>query len=336
MTRYAYVLCVEPGSLEYKAALAIISLRENWGDWASYPLYAYSPRPGRKPSGWLREIYRRYDVTPVEHDLNTEFADYPLANKPIAMRHAEAASDAEFLVFLDSDILCWRPPTAFELPDDKDLALCVDGTKTVASAGPGDIYEPMWRRLYALTGAEDPPWTVTQLSHERVRSWWISSIVVARRSAGLMARWDETLRQAIAADIFHPDAIYLREQMALCGVAAAAGERIADLSFSHNYPIQEHAGLRRRGLAPEDAALWHYQPFFNRFFAGFARRLDAAGGTDAKIALAQAEIARLRTAYARLIGLDETLLQKWRRELRLGPRLRRMFGVSKESDRSVF
>jgi hypothetical protein len=112
----SFVICVEKGSLEYKAFLLILTLRRNWGSWSKLPIYAYAPREGREPSDWLRSIYRLYDVTPIHQNLNTDFVDYPLANKPISMAHAERVLTSKILVFLDTDVLCWNPPMHFDLP----------------------------------------------------------------------------------------------------------------------------------------------------------------------------------------------------------------------------
>ena len=109
------VICVEKGSLEYKALLLILTLRKNWPLWSSVPIYAYSPRAGKGPSDWLKAVYEQYDVRPIYEHLNIEYADYPLANKPIVMAHAERTVRSKFLVFLDTDILCWREPKYFRV-----------------------------------------------------------------------------------------------------------------------------------------------------------------------------------------------------------------------------
>src|SRR5262245_60587110 len=50
-----------------------------------------------------------------------------------------------------------------------------------------DRYEPMWQKLYELAGlTHEPPYVVTHLTGERVRSWWISSVILCRRGAGVM------------------------------------------------------------------------------------------------------------------------------------------------------
>lgn len=332
----SFVICVEKGSLEYKALLLILTLRRNWGPWANLPLYAYSSRKGREPSDWLKAIYELYNVTPVYEVLNTDFIGYPLANKPLAMAHAEAVLRSEFLVFLDTDILCWLPPTHLSLPDGAALSMCVCGTKTVASSGPGDPYEPMWRSLYRLAGMTDePPYVRTHLTGERVHSWWVSSVIPCRREAGVMSQWLDFFLRVAREDCFPPEAYYLREQISLDVVAAKMSQQFIELPISHNYPVQNFDHYTRKGLPPESAILWHYQPFLNKFFRSFAKRIDAAPSISGKIVEAETSIEMLWNRHPSLIGLDESQFQAWRRKLHIGPRIRRALGMAKPTDDRV-
>jgi hypothetical protein len=331
----SFVICVEKGSLEYKALLLILTLRKNWGVWSSLPIYAYSPRAGKEPSGWLQAVYDQYNVRPVYEQLNIEYADYPQANKPIVMAHAERTLTSKFLVFLDTDILCWREPKYFALPDQYDLSLCVEGTKTASSSGPEDPYDQMWKRLYELAGATSEPYVVTHLTSQRVRSWWLSSVVPSRRACGLMNRWLDVFKRALREDLFVPEAHYFRDQMTLSAVAVGMYERFLELPISHNYPIQSYDYYSGKGASPDLAILWHYQPFLNKFFRSFAAQIDASTSLTEKISIAESAIAALRRNYPSMIGQDETFLQKWRRELRLGPRLRRALGVPKPGDKQA-
>jgi hypothetical protein len=331
----AIVFCAEPGLLEYKCACLVVSLRSHAAQWADLPLYAYSPRPGREVSPWLAALFHEYNVDLINAPLNTEFVHYPLANKPICMADAEQRLTADQLVFLDSDILCWGELADLALPEGIDLRLCRDGTKTVASSGPADPLEPFWQSLYELVDSSHQPYCETWLTGKRVRGWWISSVVVARRKAGLMARWLNCLRQAETACLVPPQASYLREQCTLCAVAAAAYDRFAELPLTHNYPIQCWKQFSARGYPPERAPLWHYQGFLNKAYRHFASQLDAQASIAAKITLIQGFIARLSSDYRRLLGLDESWFSSLRRRWMLGVRLRRLFGKSKASDASV-
>jgi hypothetical protein len=328
----SFVICVEKGSLEYKALLLILTLRKNWGKWSSVPIYAYSPRAGKEPSDWLKAVYEQYNVRPIYEHLNIKYADYPLANKPIVMAHAERTLKSSILVFLDTDIVCWNEPTYFALPDKCDLSLCVDTTKTVSSSGPGDRYDQMWKRLYEMAGVRNEPYVVTHLTNQRVKSWWMSSVIPSRRECGLMGRWLDVFERALRADFFVPEAHYLREQMTLCAVAAAVYERFLELPISHSYPVQNYNYYAGKGALPDLATLWHYQPFLNKFFKWFATQIDASSDLAEKISIAESAASALRRNYPSMIGLDETFFQRWRRELRVGPRLRRALGVAKPSD----
>jgi hypothetical protein len=319
---HAIVMCVEKGSLEYKGLCLLLTLRRNGGRLKDLPVYVYSPRPGREASPWLIEIFGHLGATHVTIPLNDRYPDYPLANKPLSMAHAEQNLPHDYLVFLDSDILCWHEPELFTLPDDKDLAMTVDGTKTVASAGPHDIYDPVWMDLYRLADARYSPFVTTHLTDERVRGWWGSGVIVCRRSSGLMTRWLALFETALRTVRFLPEMAYLREQMTVCALAAAVYPRFDELPIGYNYPVQNHAHFRARSLPPEHAALWHYQPYLNKAFRKFARQLDRTEGAQKKMARADVFTRELKHNYRRMIGMDESWLTVVRRRLRLRPRMR--------------
>jgi hypothetical protein len=319
------VICVERGSLEYKALCLVLTLRGNWGAWSNTPVYSYSPREGRGISAWLATIFQAYGVTIVEEPINTKYYDYPLANKPLCMAHAERQKRHDLLVFLDSDVLCWREPTDFALAEGKNLGIVMDTTKSAATAGPGDVNAPMWEQLFELVGAKEIPWVTTTLSQERVKAWWGTSV---RAEAGLMGEWLDIFERAFETVSFRPQANYLREQMTLCALAAREHEHVQDMSVGHNFPVQNHKAFMQRGIDARDAVLWHYQPYLNKAFRKFAERLDSISSVAAKEKAARAFIEDLRVNYPRRIGLDEPFHAELRRRLRLGPRIRSLLGKS--------
>lgn len=327
-------VCVEPGPhrLEYKAATLFHTMRRNLGALAGSSIRAYAPRPDRVVAPWCRELMDHFEVQFIDEPLNAAHADYALANKPLALADAEANAATEFVTFLDTDILLWREPAAFLLDDGTDLGLVVDGTKTTASAGPGDPYEEYWMRLYDLAGATARPFVTTILTNQRVRGTWNSGVIALRRSAGIAAQWRDAMLRMLEDDFAPPAAAYLRENNLLSAIAAARYDRLRELSFAYNYPVQNYDVMTARGIAPEEAVLWHYQPFFDKAFHRFADRIDAAGSLRERLALTERFADDLRRNYRRRIGMDETLLQSVRRRARLGPRLRRLLGRSKPTD----
>lgn len=329
-----FAVCVEPGShrLEYKAATLFHTMRRNMGNLAGAAIWAYAPRPGRTVAPWCRELMDHFEVRLFDEPLNAAHADYPLANKPLALAHAEAHAATEFVTFLDTDILAWREPSAFLLEADVDIALVPDGTKTTASAGPGDPFEEYWMRLYALTGATARPFVTTILTGERVRGSWNSGVIALRRSAGIASQWREAMLRMLDDDFAPPAASYLRENNLLSAVAAARFDRMRELSFAYNYPVQNWDRMTAKGIAPEEAVLWHYQPFFDKAYRRFARRIDAARTLGERLAITERFSDDLHHYYRRRIGVDETWLQSLRRRARVGPRVRKLLGRAKPSD----
>jgi hypothetical protein len=328
------VMCIEPGMLEIKSACAILTFRENLDRWRQIPIYAYAPRQGRQPSEWMKELLNYFRVTLVTEPLNVDFVDYPLANKPLAMAHAENTLSCDTLIFLDGDTLFWRDPELFECGSDCDLKMWPDCTKTVASSGPGDRFEPMWQAAYNIAGAMHEHWTTTELTGARVRGWWCSGVVVARRSAGLMRQWLNCFREGVRENIFVAEASYLKEQIAICAVAGTTS-RIENLPVSHNYLVQDWRHYLANGFPPEEAALWHYQGFLNREFREFAIRLGHCQTLNARLECLRKFTQRIKTNHKTLVRRDETLIQSIRRRMMLGVRLRMIFGCQTDSDRRL-
>lgn len=326
-------ICVEPGMLEYKALCLVLTLRRNAGAWKDVPIRAYSPRPGRHVSPWLKEIFSRHGVTMVESPINERYQDYPLANKPLCMAHAEASAASEFVVFLDSDILVWRDLPDLALPASKDIGAVIDADKSMASSGPDDPNEPMWQALYAMLGTHGDHFVTTTLSRERVRGWWCSGVISARRDKGLMAQWLRLFEEALDSNPFAPRANYLREQMTFSALLTRHAAQVESLAPAYNFHVQsEGKYVREHGLHASAAALWHYQCYLDKAFARFRRQLDAIDDTSRKEEHAWRFIDKLRKHHARMLGIDEPFLQALRRKLRLGIRLRALTGRSKPTD----
>lgn len=329
--RVTFVVCVEPGPhrLEYKAATLFHTMRRNMGALADAPIRAYAPRPGRAVAPWLREVMDRLEVAYIDEPLNAAHPDYPLANKPLALAHAEETADSESVVFLDTDILVWREPSRFLLEPQVDIALVPDTTKTTASSGPGDRFEEYWERLYALVGATARPFVTTTVSNERVRGTWNSGVVALRRGAGIGRQWREAMLRLLENDFAPAEASYLRENNLLSAIAAAHSDRYAELPVSYNYPVQ---AWKKMQTSAEEAVLWHYQPFFDRAYRRFAARIDGAGSLRERLELTARMADDLRRNYRRRIGVDESPLQRLRRRLRIGPRVRSILGRAKPGD----
>jgi lipopolysaccharide biosynthesis glycosyltransferase len=181
-------------------------------------------------------------------------------------------------------------------------------------------------KLYDLAGATARPFVTTTLTNERTRGTWNSGVVPLRRSAGIAVQWREVMLRLLTDDFAPREAVYLRENNVLSAVATAHYDRFVELPVAYNYPVQNWDTMTARGTPPEEAVLWHYQPFLDKTFRKFAARIDAARSLEQRIKLTESLVDDLRVNYRKRIGLDETRLQSWRRRLQLGPRVRRFLG----------
>jgi len=310
--------------LEYKALCMILTLRRFFGDWSRCPIYAYSPRRSNIVSSWMLDVYRHFDVIPVIENINTDFVDYPLANKPICMAHAECELGSEFLVFLDSDILCWRQPDLFDIGSHADLAMTVDTTKSVASSGLDDPLDSVWNDLYRVFGSNPDIFVTTSLDEKRVRGWWGSGVIVVRRNSGLMGKWLEGFVQAMTGVKFPETACYLREQMTMSALALSCYARFVELPISYNYQVQNYSFYSEKGVSPDKAILWHYQPYFDREFRKFSKLAASKSTVSEKIAAAEVFVKRLRESYPEMIGLDESMMQVFKKKIHIRKRVQQI------------
>ena len=187
-------------------------------------------------------------------------------------------------------------------------------------------------RMYDLVGATARPFVTTTLTDEYLRGTWNSGVVPLRRSARIARHWRDTMVEMLEHDFAPREASYLRENNLLSALAVAHYDRYRELSVVYNYPVQNWDRMTAKGVAPDAAVLWHYQPFFDRTFRKFAGRIDRARTLRERLALTEKLVDDLRRNYRNRIGTDEPFIRSLRRRLRLGPRLRKLLGRAKATD----
>jgi hypothetical protein len=143
------VLCIENNAIKDQALMLCESIREFGGAYRRSPIVAFSPRAGLAVDRETRRMLADLGVEYVDEPINTTCRDYAPANRVFAGAWAEARSDSDFLVVMDSDTVFLREP---ELPRDADAAARPVDTKGSATAGPGDAFEEYWRTLAAMSG----------------------------------------------------------------------------------------------------------------------------------------------------------------------------------------
>ena len=178
-------MCVEPGPLELQALMFVRSLRRFGGALADSPVIMVSPR-GKPFTASIKPLFEELGCSMAVEDLNTDYPDYPLANKPFAAAWIADRVESR-LWFLDCDTLIVRDlsPLADCIEHDAEtIARCVwpGGFKGVGSHGPGDENEPFWMAAYALCGAKHEPFIDVPWGDRKIRGYWNSGVILSRKS----------------------------------------------------------------------------------------------------------------------------------------------------------
>lgn len=260
----AFLLCVERGRLETEALLLVESLREFGGAFAQAPVYAFAPRPGFEPDrSTVERLEALGGVTMVSEPLVDRFADIPTFNKVAVSAWAERELDHETLVFTDTDCVFLGEPT--ELAGGDWVAAMRPVDRRIAGSRGKGKGEPFWRKMYAELGVKSEPWVETTVGQMRIRAYWNTGLVAARRSAGLFEAWERALVRLFDAEIVQNRWPQFMDQLSWAGVTADSHDRVLILSHPYNYPLR-----RRMSLAPEATDLdltelvhLHYRLWFH-------------------------------------------------------------------------
>lgn len=248
MNHVAFLLCVESGRLESEAVLCVESLREFGGSCADAPVYAFAPRAGHEPSRETIERLEALGSRYVAEPLVERFADIPTFNKVAVCAWAERELEHETLVFTDTDCVFLGEPA--ELIDGDWVAAMRPVDRRIAGSRGKGKGEPFWRKMYAELGVKAEPWVETAVGQMRIRAYWNTGLVAARRSAGLYAAWENALARLFDAEIVQRRWPQFMDQLSWAGVTANVHERVRMLPVTYNYPLRH-----RLALAPEATTL---------------------------------------------------------------------------------
>jgi hypothetical protein len=259
----AFLICVEQGRLETEAILLVESLRAWGGACANAPVYAFAPRVDQQPSPETVERLESMGTTVVTEALVGRFADNPTYNKVTVSAWAERELDHKTLVFTDTDSVFLGEPA--ELADgDWDAAMRPVDRRIAGSRGKGKN-EPYWRRMYEALGVEAEPYVETGVGRTRIRAYWNSGLLAARRSAGLFGAWERALIHLHDADLVFEKWPHFMDQLTWAAVTADHHDRVRILSYPYNYPMRHRGSLEPEAntLDLDELVHLHYRLWFH-------------------------------------------------------------------------
>ena len=225
--KYCFVFVCQQGELEIKSLLLAASLQRFVR--CDHELRAAIPQPESiwgKPSFATLELFERLGAGTcgIENPIGPE---YPIGNK-LACLGIE--SDADKIIFLDSDMLCMR-----EFHGDRRFE------EFHVNAKPADMAtwaaDPQqWQRAYASCGTGFPQHRVSStVSGESMPPYFNAGFIAAHRSSDLAKAWAECAR-SIDADASIPDKRPWLDQIALPVALSKLALKVDCLDERFNYP----------------------------------------------------------------------------------------------------
>ena len=226
--RYCFVFVCQQGELELQAMLLAASLKRKLR--CEHELVAAVPSP---PARWgtiadaTRRMFARVGVRICEVQNDFE-PTYPIGNKVGCL---SIQTDADKLVFLDSDILCmaeFHHDERFRIPVNAKAADLATFTQDLA----------IWERAYAAVGVSDMPAARMKMtvSGEESPPYFNSGVVAVNADLDFGTEWLRCCR-VIDADKRIPNKRPWLDQAALPLAIAKLGVPYDVLDETYNYPV---------------------------------------------------------------------------------------------------
>jgi hypothetical protein len=251
----AFLICVEHGRLESEAILLVESLRTWGGAYAEAPVYAFAPRPDFRPTPETIERLTGLGCQVVDEPLVDRYADNPTFNKVPVCAWAERELDHETLVFTDSDCVFVGEPR--DLAEGDWVAAMRPVDRRIAGSRGKGKGEPYWRKMYEALGVKNRPFVRTTVGHMKIRAYWNSGLIAARRSAGLFAAWEAALDKLHDVGLVDDRWPQFMDQISWAMVTADVHDDVRILSDAYNYPLRHRPSLPTAALELDLAEIVH-------------------------------------------------------------------------------
>ena len=239
-----FVICTESGQLEKMSVLFVMSLRMFGGRFSNCRVVSYQPRKGFDLSRETLNLFESLNVDHSSLELNNEFRDYPLANKPLTCAHAEKTCGTEFLVFADSDQLILGEPNALLLGSDCDVSMRPVDVKNIGATDESDPNFEYWGQLYEMMSVGKRKYVTTTVGQEKILAYWNSGLVVTRCKNSLFSEWENNFRIVMSNKLMPSDGLFFVEQSVLAATICSTDLKLRALPNEYNYPVHMHSGMQ--------------------------------------------------------------------------------------------
>jgi hypothetical protein len=257
------------------------SLRNHGGLYRNAPVVAVTPRFGPPLSNNTLRTFDDLCVTYIRRSNKSKYSWFNFLNKPLALVIAEEFIRSEVICFLDSDLLFVDEPEDLQLSPAEDFRGFPVESKEMATTGPGDPYEPLWKELCRTADIEieDLPWVVTAQTNQKVRLYFNGGIFVYRRSSGFAKCYLDLCLRFLESGVATKAEGYgesIKEMSALGFAVLKLGLQWKALPYSHDYVMlsKTHNAWYKEELLREAKIVHYHDSMWPHFFPTFQECLQ--------------------------------------------------------------
>jgi hypothetical protein len=258
----AFVACLEAGPMETQVRWLLESLRRWGGTLAEAEFFAVTPRRGLPLADDTERALDRLRARTLRFPAPHAYGWWGPMNKPAALAAAEQETDADVIVWLDSDTLVLGEPLEVALEAGIDFAAHPASRVLDIGTDGEDGHEAYWRTVLAAHGIHPDRYSWIPGSRQeggRMRMYWQSGVFAYRRATRLgRIMLDRSVRQMEARIASRDSGIYFHEQTAL-GIAVHAERlRHAILGENHNRPLNKLVPAGENDWPVAETRILHY------------------------------------------------------------------------------
>ena len=196
-----FIFIAESGVLEKQAILLCESIRKFGGSYAQADIKILQPRGERRISPYGRLRFQSLGADVIEMSIVSPCPEYEPSYKIFACAEYERSSQADCLIFMDSDTVLLSEPD-LELQEADVAARPVD-VKGMCTSGESDPNDSYWRYLCRVCGVDYDliPHVITTVERVKVKASYNGGLTVVKKNAGLFSKTADFFLQSILADL---------------------------------------------------------------------------------------------------------------------------------------
>ena len=278
--KISFIYCIEHGQLANETLASIQSLRKFGGSLATETIYCVCPRPEKSLSPQTESILASLNVEYIEVPLNNIYANYPLANKPLACQYIESIDkQSDYFIFLDSDTLIINPLDDIIDPD-VDICLSPVLVKNLGVENNNDVNYSYWKKIIQEFDILNPVYTHTLIDNIRILGYWNSGVILIKNNREIFSNWLAVFEKLYASDMLPKERLYHTEQLSLSIVVQKYNYLFHELDSKYNYHISNHRNLNEAHQINDydHISILHYHKLlqFSSFYFPFPKLSNAS------------------------------------------------------------